>query len=512
MLISHSGRESSQPPAQQPQQDSGPAQEVAAPTTGDEPTLRASALPWYAQQQPAANPPAQPSYWETPAQSQPASGGPASQPPQTPVAPPAQSWQAQPSITTPFGSSPAQPAYGQPQQPQQSFTQPAYGQPPQQQPFSSSPSQPAYGQPQQPQPPFEIAQAQSFGAPPVQPSFEAPRPRYAQSESFGDTPAQPSPYFDRQPAPFGQPQSQIYIGTPQQPGYPGTPAQPQPFPGQLQPRPARRMSRAGMLLVALTAVVLVLGGCLTLYGVVIHPNQLHAQATSTAQAIQATQVQNTAIAQQHANATATHIAQVTATAQALANDPQALYTFATSTTPALNDPLNAQSGNGWSTNKNSDGSGCAFTGNALHVRTTASTRGADCLAQATTFNDFAYQVQMTIAKGDDGGVVFRLDNGAQKLYFFAIGSDGSYLLVASGASGQKLLAGGTSPFITKGVNQPNTLTIIARGTAIDLYVNKQFVTKADDNGSSSGLIGVFATNTQSATTDVAFTNAQVWKL
>nr|MBA2286940.1 DUF1080 domain-containing protein [Ktedonobacteraceae bacterium] len=249
-----------------------------------------------------------------------------------------------------------------------------------------------------------------------------------------------------------------------------------------------------------------------LYSTVIRPNQLHAQATSTAQAIQATQVQNTAIAQQHANATATHIAQVTATAQALANDPQALFTFATSATPVLNDPLNAQSSNGWSTHKNADGSGCAFTGNTLHVTTTASTRGADCLAQATTFNDFAYQVQMTIAKGDDGGVVFRLDTGASKLYFFAIGTDGSYLLVASGTSGQKLLAGGTSPFITKGVNQPNTLTIIARGTAIDLYVNKQFVTKADDNGSSSGLIGVFASNTQSTTTDVAFTNAQVWKL
>ncbi len=272
------------------------------------------------------------------------------------------------------------------------------------------------------------------------------------------------------------------------------------------------MSRASILLAALAAVVILLGGCLALYGGVIRPNQLHAQATSTAQAIQATQVQNTAVAQRHANATATSVAQVTATAQALANDPQALYTFATSTTPVLNDPLNAQSNNGWSTNKNTDGSGCAFTGNALHVTTTAGTRGSDCLAQTTTFGNFAYQVQMSIAKGDDGGVVFRLDTSASKLYFFAIGSDGSYLLVASGAGGQKLLAGGNSSFINNGVNQSNTLTIITRGTAIDVYVNKQFVTKVDDNSSSSGLIGVFASNTQSTTTDAAFTNAQVWKL
>nr|MBA2677648.1 DUF1080 domain-containing protein [Ktedonobacteraceae bacterium] len=223
-------------------------------------------------------------------------------------------------------------------------------------------------------------------------------------------------------------------------------------------------------------------------------------------------VQNTAVAQHHANATATSVAQVTATAQALANDPQALYTFATSATPALNDPLNTQSSNGWSIHKNADGSGCAFTGGALHVTTTPGTQGADCLSGVSSFSDFAFQVQMTIAKGDDGGLLFRLDRSVPKLYLFAIGTDGSYVLIANNAGGQKPLAIGTSPFINKGSNQPNTLTIIARGTAIDLYINKQFITKVDDNTASTGQIGVFASNIKGNMTDVAFTNAQIWKL
>ncbi len=90
------------------------------------------------------------------------------------------------------------------------------------------------------------------------------------------------------------------------------------------------------------------------------------------------------------------------------NDPQQLYMQATSGAPTLTDPLNASNPNGWhSTSSNT----CTFSGNALYADAPAAGSGhttdAVCVAPAAHFNDFAYQVQTTINRGNITGLAFR---------------------------------------------------------------------------------------------------------
>jgi hypothetical protein len=65
-----------------------------------------------------------------------------------------------------------------------------------------------------------------------------------------------------------------------------------------------------------------------------------------------------------------------------------------------------------------------------------------------------------------------------------------------------------------GYNQTNTLTVIARGNDIYLYINQVFLTHVSVNQSgalSSGQIGLFADAINSAT-QVTYTSVRVWKL
>ncbi len=51
-----------------------------------------------------------------------------------------------------------------------------------------------------------------------------------------------------------------------------------------------------------------------------------------------------------------------------------------------------------------------------------------CQASNTNFSDFAYEVQVTIVKGDRGGIVFRNDHTKGNNDYFFIGQDGTYAL------------------------------------------------------------------------------------
>ena len=53
--------------------------------------------------------------------------------------------------------------------------------------------------------------------------------------------------------------------------------------------------------------------------------------------------------------------------------------------------------------------------------------------------------------------------------------------------------------------------VIAQGATLDLYVNRQFVSTVTDTTFSHGTIGVGVLD-DSHSTEVAFRNAQVWKL
>lgn len=249
----------------------------------------------------------------------------------------------------------------------------------------------------------------------------------------------------------------------------------------------------GIIVLLVVLVIVIIGGSgIVLYATVILPANRHSQANANP-TIQV----KTPVAQ--------------ATTPITTTNPQDLYTQVISQTPTLYDPLTGQDSNNWqdlSTLKS-----CTFTGGALHL----SGSSASCIGESTSFGDFAYQVKVTIIQGTLGGIAFRVDAINQKLYLFGISPDGLYALVyaagsAGGLANEKLLASANSPAIVTGLNQQNTLTVIARGSSIYLYINKQYVTTLTDSSSTIGAIGMLAGSSAGGTSNVTYSDAQVWTL
>lgn len=298
---------------------------------------------------------------------------------------------------------------------------------------------------------------------------------------------------------------------------------PQAYPSPSYAPQRRRGPSTGMILLLIVVVLVIIGASgLILYTAVLQPNQLHAQATATAQANVTGTAQSNATGTAQAVATATVVANATATAQAQATAQvqatasalQAILTQATSGTPILNDPLSQQDANGWEVDNKTGGGGCAFTGGSYHASMPQVGFFASCYAQNPNFSNFAFQVQMTILKGDRGGIIFRSDSAATKFYLLRFDQNGTYnLFVYSGSSGSnaKNLLEGTAPSFHTGANQANKIAVVARGGSIYVYVNQQYLDSVNDSSYSSGLIALFAED-HTNSTEVAFSNAQVWKL
>ncbi len=246
--------------------------------------------------------------------------------------------------------------------------------------------------------------------------------------------------------------------------------------------------------------LLVLIGSLGLFNI-MRTNQMttgNAYATATAQT-NATNIANTATIMAQVNAAAT------ATATTLYNN----YVQATSGTPVLDDPLRDNS-QGWNW---AEGDGvCAFTGGAYHAIMAPTFNGAlGCFAHSTHFSNFAYQVQMTIIRGDGGGgLLFRTGGKDNFGYQFQVAQGGSSLIY-DGTTFNRSTA------IKAKLNQTYSLTVIARGNTINAYIDKQWVGSAEDSTASSGGIAleVFACwgcGGGTKTTEVVFGNAKIWNL
>jgi hypothetical protein len=142
-----------------------------------------------------------------------------------------------------------------------------------------------------------------------------------------------------------------------------------------------------------------------------------------------------------------------------------------------------------------------------------------CYASATNFTDFAYQVEVTIISGTTGGIWFRSASSANyEAYYFYIHTDGKYDFIKRTLSADKTyydstsLAGGISRAIHEGLNQPNLVAVVARGSTFYFYVNKQYVTTATDDSYKAGSIGVTADSTDTSGSEASFRNVQVWQL
>jgi serine/threonine protein kinase len=180
---------------------------------------------------------------------------------------------------------------------------------------------------------------------------------------------------------------------------------------------------------------------------------------------------------------------------------------------ALSDALQDNSrGYNWPDGVSVKGGTCQFSQGAYHVFMTQAGSFHSCIAGATGYSNFAYEVRMTIVKGDGGGILFRANGTEHKFYYFSVGRDGSYgLYVYTGgnASHVQALKSDRAAAIHTGLGIPNLLAVVARGNTIDLYVNHERIYSVTDSSYDSGQIGVAAAS-ETGITDVAFSNAQVW--
>ncbi|MFL5628929.1 MAG: DnaJ C-terminal domain-containing protein, partial [Ktedonobacteraceae bacterium] len=219
--------------------------------------------------------------------------------------------------------------------------------------------------------------------------------------------------------------------------------------------PRRSGLSKGVIALLVILVLLLIGASgIIIYATAIRPAQLQAQATSTAQAkltgtaqgeITRT-AQAAATAQAYVNATSTAVAQATNQAKATATALQSIYTQTTSGSPSIDDPLTQQDSIGWEVDTKTGGGGCAFSNGSYHASMPQAGFFAPCYAQNRSFNNFAYQVQMTILKGDRGGLIFRSD-GSNKFYLFRVDQNGEYdlfLYTSSNTNSTKNLLTGTA--------------------------------------------------------------------
>jgi hypothetical protein len=308
------------------------------------------------------------------------------------------------------------------------------------------------------------------------------------------------------------------------PSYTGYPQAGQQFPQQPPPK-QRRFSLTVTILLIVVVLLILAASSLIYYIDVYRPQQIHAGATATVNAqVTVTAQANTratanALGTSMAQANATGTAQATATAgaSATATALQAILTQATSGTPTLNDPLSSPSNNNWdqlaASNSTANGS-CAYTAGAYHSSMPQKGFFQPCFAQGPSFSNFAFQVQMTITQGDEGGIIFRADPVHSKFYLFRISQSGSYdLFVYLDNQGghTKHLLSNSSSIIKIGQNQTNTITVVAQGSNIYFFINSQYLDRVSNNTFASGKIGVFGESNTNPT-DVAFSNAEVWQL
>jgi type II secretory pathway pseudopilin PulG len=332
-------------------------------------------------------------------------------------------------------------------------------------------------------------------APAAQPQFAGGAPAYGQA----------APPVSQQPPYPGGYQSNPYYAQPIPQGYPA------------QTPPPARPGRSGAMVALIIAIVLVLivGSGLVYYLGYYKPQQGNVSATQTAHVVRATANAAASSTAQVVQATANAVASSTAQAQATVQVYQNIYTQATRGTPVVNDPLSSPTFNPlWDITIGSTTNGdCAFTQGSYHSTIPTANYFEPCYALNTNYSTFAFQVDLTITQGDFGGVLLRANTAHTKFYLFRVGVDGSFDLYNysnnQGSQAALLLTGTTR--VMKGLNQSNEITVVAQKTTMYFYLNRQYLGNSNDNSYTSGEIGVFAESAKNPT-DVAFSNAKVWKI
>lgn len=189
-----------------------------------------------------------------------------------------------------------------------------------------------------------------------------------------------------------------------------------------------------------------------------------------------------------------------------------LYQQVTSKAPTDADPLTDPSESLWSPYQRAT-YGCTVENDGLHVRSSDEGLLAYCLNGLGEYGDVALQIQMHILSGDAGGLTFRLNTVTQQSYFLQVGLNGVYGVFAARDPNKPVtnLARGVTQVMDPAPASVNTLTVIVKGSVFDFYINRQFVTQAQDTAFTRGYIGVLASD-DTRSTEVLYTNARIWDL
>ena len=224
----------------------------------------------------------------------------------------------------------------------------------------------------------------------------------------------------------------------------------------------------------------------------------------------------TTAVQNNTNANATAQANANNTAQANPTSPPGPSSnpYPPNTgTLALNDPLVGNSNaSQWDQGTNSNNATCQFTANGLDVTQPRQGFFHGCIAHATYFTNFAYEVEMTMLSGDYAGIIFCADTTRGTYYFFYIKPTGDYALrTLSNDQFTGTLKSGSSTAIHTGLNATNLIAVVVQNGNINLYLNRTLVDSVSDSSYTHGAIGVFTGNDVNSA-ETVFSNAKVWSL
>jgi eukaryotic-like serine/threonine-protein kinase len=273
-------------------------------------------------------------------------------------------------------------------------------------------------------------------------------------------------------------------------------------------RPPASQLRKVQLAVLIGVILVVVLSTVISFSVYSNNVQLaNTNATASAQDATSTAANETATASTTlANETATASANLSATVSANANPYPP-----NSGTLAFSDPLTATTADhgAWTTFSNRCGYGTDKTYHAI-----GSTNGVtSCIRQSSSsWNNFAYEVQMTIIQGDCGGLAIGANAGGS-FTTFVVCSNGTYAFWdCSSSVCTNIIPLTIDHNVPHGTNQQVTIAIVVNNLNANLYVNQQLVAQNITLGSyAGGGVGVIVVDKANAT-DVSYTNARLWTL
>lgn len=257
---------------------------------------------------------------------------------------------------------------------------------------------------------------------------------------------------------------------------------------------------------AIAAIIFLIAALATPLGVIWQVHGMHNRQpvtpTISRQDTQQAEGNSTATAQAQAQATLAAQSRVQATAgiTSAIGAGQVLYAD-TLTTP----------GGGWV----DDGHQCVFTPEGYHVRTFTIHTVAWCYSNQQEYSSAIITVQAQLLRGDDYGLVFRLNPSVPDFYVLELNRQGEYRFIRARGSDPldwlTLIDWTRSSAINAGYSAINTILLIADGSTFRFYINRQLVVIAfADSAYSNGLIGLLVGGDTPGGSEAVFSNVWVF--